>query len=92
MTQWTVDSTGDRLVTADEKEPVGRIRDRMRRDATRWAKQGLTFEGVNFERSDSGDHYVIKGDGYELHTPIPEGCPPLSDALHRASLNDWTES
>ena len=92
-TQWAVDSTADRLHT-DDDIPPGKMRERMRRDATRWARQGLVFEGVRVDRdpaaSSSTPSYVIAGDGYRLHMLQRDGHWPV-DALTRASQDDWSE-
>ena len=90
-TRWTIDTTGDRLMTDDEVPP-GRMRERIRQDAARWARQGLTFEGVSVERLAGGDRSsIVRGQGYELHTKSHDVFWPV-DALVRASQDDWTET
>lgn len=90
QTRWTIDTTGDRLTTDDEL-PLGRLRDRIRSDAARWARQGLTFEGVSVDRmTGSAETFVVKGQGYELRTISRDGFRPV-DALMRVAEDDWTE-
>lgn len=90
LTSWTIGATDD-VVTTHDDVPPGRMRDRLRRDAARWSKQGLTFEGVTCDLlPGTVDCYVVKGDGYELRTTAGNGYWPV-DALARASQADWTE-
>lgn len=93
-TSWIVDSTGDQLHTDDE-QPIGRVRERMRQDAARWRKRGLTFEGVVVDRDSSVSQesaaYIITGEGYRLRMQQRDGYWP-ADALARAAVDDWSEA
>ena len=60
-----VASTGDSLL-ADDHQNIVRIRSQIQRDAQRWARQGVVFEGVSCDRvGTTVDVYLVKGNGYE---------------------------
>jgi hypothetical protein len=89
--RWVVASTGDCLRVSAEF-PLNRIREQIQRDASRWARQGLTFDGVSCDRDESAaDVYVVDGKGYQLRTTRRDGFWPV-DALQCAASDDWNSN
>jgi hypothetical protein len=88
--QLIVASTGDSLLI-DDLQSIVRIRSQIRRDAQRWARQGLVFEGVSCDRVETTDDvYIVRGSGYELRTTRRDGFWSV-DALQKAASDEWTE-
>lgn len=91
---WAVDGTAHRLKT-DNSLSDATVRRRMRSDARRWAKQGLTFPGVDFElaserHADGSWRATITGQGYVLFAVLDDVAAGACEALLHASQAAWS--